>query len=558
MLKKIFLSSLLAFLPSLVMAAELPFTDVPTDTSYYSDLKHMYDAGVLSDTADHLFRPDGLLSRDEFVAITVGVSCRKCISPSVDDILQYKTNPFADILKQNKYFYCISYAREKEIVRGYTLDSGGQAQCQDGKTFSEVPFCPSNSITRIEAAAVLLRQAGLWSESLNSGAYEKKMTFQDVDTYWYGYAQKAVESKLIAPDNNGKIAPNEYISRKEFVTMASKIFTINMCSLKNTQTTTSDFASVIKIFDKERTSASSSDKVTIFPNGEETVYDFAGYATGDLLPPLRYDWAFVGTTTQEQKTASGAYLDNFNLSSADLWTVKLVITDSRERSSTTYQQVFVRSRESGTGISLQIGIRNPTNNTPIGTVASTLYGTVGVPMPFFSNTQGGDGRYSYEWDFSDGERATEKDPLHTFMKDSVYPVSLIVRDASGNIAYAQLVVITIRNPDQDGDGVLDADKNGNILDACPLVFGPASNKGCPIVSEYSGSVSTASSINNLCLSQKVQTSGMIEGSVACTSCPCIYSSDFIAQIRSCDIIFPSITSPDKKTLYSRGSIFPVP
>lgn len=276
MLKKIFLASFLIITPSIALASELPFTDVTPQSSYFSDLKHMYDAGVLSDTPDHLFHPDALLPRDEFVGITVGVSCHKCITPSVDDILHYITNPFADILKQNRYFYCISYAREKEIVRGYTLDASSKAQCQDGKSFSEVPFCPSNSITRIEAAAVLLRQAGLWSESLNSAAFEKKMTFQDVDPYWYGYAQKAVESKLIAPDNNGKLSPNEYITRKEFVMMASKIFTINMCSLKNTNNNTaSDFASVIKIFDKERTPTSSSDKVTVFPNDTETIYDFA-------------------------------------------------------------------------------------------------------------------------------------------------------------------------------------------------------------------------------------------------------------------------------------------
>lgn len=558
MLKKILLSSFFLFSPSLVLAGELPFTDVPVGTSYYSDLKHMYDAGVIGDTEDHLFHPDALLPRDEFVGITVGVSCRKCIAPSADDILHYNANPFVDILKQDKYFYCISYAKEKEIVRGYVLDASGKAACQDGKTFSSVPFCPVNSITRIEAAAVLLRQAGLWNESLNSGTYQKKMDLPDVDSYWYGYAQKAVEAGLMSPDNNGKISPNEYITRKEFVIMASKIFTINMCSLKNTDSAPSDFGSMLKIFDKERTPASTSLKVTEFPNTLEMVYDFAGYATGSLYPPFSYDWTLVNTATNEQKTATGQYLDNFDLGSAGLWSVKLVVTDANGQSSTSYQQVFVRDAKTGTGIALQIGLKNSATNAPLSTAASTLYGTVAIPMPFFSNTTGGDGHYTYEWDFSDGGKATEKDPVHTFMKDGIYPVSLVVHDTSGNIAYAELVVIIIKNPDQDGDGVLDFDKNGSVLDACPLVYGPASNRGCPIVSEYSGSTATVASLGNLCLSEKAKISGLIEGSVQCTSCPCVYSSDFIAKIRSCDIIFPSITSPDKKTLYSRGSIFPVP
>lgn len=183
------------------------------------------------------------------------MSCRKCIEPSLDDIIRYKTSPFVDILKKNQYFYCISYAKEKEIVRGYVLDSTGNTQCQNGQNFKEVPFCPVNSISRIEAAAVLLRQAGLWTEALNSSAFEKKMTLSDVDTYWYGYAQKAIQSGLITTGANNKIFPNEYITRKEFVVMASKIFTINMCSVKNNENP-NDFASIIKIYDKERVPSS--------------------------------------------------------------------------------------------------------------------------------------------------------------------------------------------------------------------------------------------------------------------------------------------------------------
>lgn len=191
----------------------------------------------------------------------------------MEDIIRYNQDPFVDILKKNRYFYCISYAKEKEIVRGYTLDSAGKTQCQNKQEFSEVPFCPANNITRIEAAAVLLRQAGLWNESYNDNPYEKRMTLPDVDAYWYGYAQKAVESGLIAPGTDKKISPNEYITRKEFVMMASKIFTINMCQVKNNKTP-ADFASIIKIFDKEKKNCSESGKISVFPDNTESIYDF--------------------------------------------------------------------------------------------------------------------------------------------------------------------------------------------------------------------------------------------------------------------------------------------
>lgn len=72
------------------------------------------------------------------------------------------------------------------------------------------------------------------------------------------------------------------------------------------------------------------------------------------------------------------------------------------------------------------------------------------------------------------------------MKAGVYSVPLVVHDTSGNVAYAEVVVIISENLDRDGDGLNDYDKNGNILDYCPEVYGPASNKGCPVVNEYKG------------------------------------------------------------------------
>lgn len=297
------------------------------------------------------------------MGVTIGVSCKKCISPSIEDIFHYTTSPFLDLLKQNKYYYCISYAQEKSIVQGYSLDATGKTQCQDGKVYSSAPFCPANNITRIEAVAVLLRQAGLWNESLNNSSYAKNMTFSDVDAYWYGYAQKAVEAGLIVPDNSGKLSPNEYITRKEFVTMASKIFTINMCSLKDMNSSISDFASDIKIFDKEHTPTSSSVNVTTFPNRSETMYDFSADRAGDIQLPFSSDWTFTNTTTGEQKSMTGEYLDNFELGSAGLWVVKLVTTYRSGQSSVSYQQISISGSgmQDTAGISLQIGVTNNGN-----------------------------------------------------------------------------------------------------------------------------------------------------------------------------------------------------
>lgn len=70
MFKKLFFL-IFFLLPAIVSAADLPFTDVPASFSWYNDLRNMYDAGVVGDTPDHLFHPDGPLLRDEFVGIVV-------------------------------------------------------------------------------------------------------------------------------------------------------------------------------------------------------------------------------------------------------------------------------------------------------------------------------------------------------------------------------------------------------------------------------------------------------------------------------------------------------
>ena len=153
---------------SVGFASALPFTDVPTTVDYYEDLSSLYGRGIISDSADHKFNPESLMNRDDFVAIVVGVSCKKCLVPSFDDILKYTTIPFVDFKRENQNFYCVSYAKEQGIVEGYVIGADGKSACQDGQAYSETPFCAFNKISRIEAAAVLLRQAGLWDNTKNS------------------------------------------------------------------------------------------------------------------------------------------------------------------------------------------------------------------------------------------------------------------------------------------------------------------------------------------------------------------------------------------------------
>jgi hypothetical protein len=64
------------------------------------------------------------------VGIASEVSCKKCIQPNTDIefLSKYNTDPFFDISDGNKYFYCISDAKENSFVNGYDVDF----TCDDG------------------------------------------------------------------------------------------------------------------------------------------------------------------------------------------------------------------------------------------------------------------------------------------------------------------------------------------------------------------------------------------------------------------------------------------
>lgn len=54
-----------------VSAADFPFSDVPSTDPIHSDLKRLYERGVVDAPADGKFHPEALMDRDEFVSIAV-------------------------------------------------------------------------------------------------------------------------------------------------------------------------------------------------------------------------------------------------------------------------------------------------------------------------------------------------------------------------------------------------------------------------------------------------------------------------------------------------------
>ena len=447
----------------------LPFTDIKTTDTYYSSVLQLYKQGILTDTDEHLFYPNELIARDLFVWIVVWVSCHKCISPSIEDYIKYQVNPFIDVTKINPYFYCISYWKEKGIIQWYNYDINWSVSCQNNTTFTKnenptsTPFCPVNNITRIEAAAVLLRQASLWNEAMNS-SLQSQLSFPNNTgdkgmRYWFWYTKKAIQVWLIDNTYQNIVSDNiitedelntlisltsTQITRWEFAVMAAKMLSLNQCS--NTSRDSNDFWVQILIFDKESSDSKNGNGNQPKLWTTEDTFDLYGkiFSTQEDGPKesnLIYKWNFLHPNSQTEINKTGKWLDNFQFPNDWTWVITLTTTDK----SSGKESVSVA----------QVSIEKSTTILPL--LSSFIWANekpAWVATLFFSKVSWWVQPYSYLWDFGDGWQSTEANPNHVYLKSWIYPVTLTVRDAAGNISVNKIVVNITENCDPDKDTVL--------------------------------------------------------------------------------------------------------
>lgn len=527
-------------------ASVFPFSDVKTSDSSYAWVKLLYDNGIIYDNGSGLFYPDEPIGRDLFVWLATSVSCKKCLIPSTQDIISYQISPFSDLLKNNPNYYCIAYAAEQDIIQWYPIDENGTITCQNGIQNSSVSFCPDNNTTRIEAAAILLRQAGIWDDAKNT-SFSKTYNFSDVTPYWYGYAEKWVESGILQIQDSNHIYPDAIITRGEFATMAGIILAYNQCAILDNQ------------------NSIASDMVVRQANGEiieKTVFDIG---TTDILSVIssQWDWAKKWTLTNpitgEILTGNG---DTYPLISVGVgkWIseVELIDKDTLAIMSTAKSTIVIVANNEYTDTMLSVDIE-----------ADPLIAKKYQNINISAIVMGGAGAYIYAWDFGDGTQWTiSGDTQHIYTQAGSYTITLTVIDGWGNTSQSSLVVVIGNDKDKDDDGILD------VNDTCPDVFGIAENKGCPVVAtrQYGETISSLlagitnstehtllSGIQtNACLLRKNSTNGLIIAEPICDKCPCDNKVNILSQIRACDILFPTILSPDASLIYSRGGFYQIP
>ena len=463
-----------------------PFTDVPVTSPYYSSVKSLYEDFIISDDGSHLFRPDASIDRGSFVGLSVSVSCRKCITPSIEDIVRYATSPFIDLSKTHPIYYCIAYAAEKNIVQWYTLDASGKWSCEDGGVFSKAPFCQNNKTTRIESAAMLLRQANLWNDTLNQNI-TRTTPISDVSDYWYGYALKWIQAWILRQKADMSIGPDEYVTRWEFAMMAAKMYDYNQCESVDSDTS---LASSIQIIwsDGRWVGQSTFDPTDTF---RLSPVIHGGGSANDY----KYEWIAYDLVTHKKVTATSPELLS-SLLWAGNWNIELSIIDKTTGNivSTPSTTLFIgdgNTPSSGSpgNIVWNGGGDNPWSSLDgksypsVFLTASTLNVEVWGSIDFSSFTLG-QWLLTYTWDFGDGTRISWSiggsdtslvEKSHTFLTPWFYTITVTSVDAEGNTAQSQMIIEVTGDTDSDGDGV------GDSTDICPNIIWPRTNNGCPVI-----------------------------------------------------------------------------
>jgi hypothetical protein len=255
------------------------------------------------------------MDRDFYVSLAVGVGCRKCETPQAEDIIKYQSSPFPDLAKSNTYYYCVAYAADIGITQGYPIDNTGRSVCENNTSYTTVAFCENNTITRIEAVAILLRRANLWNDTLNRGISDRSLTLPDVTPYWYGYARKGIEVGLIQAEKDGKIGQDTKITRGEFALMAAKILRYTQCELRNTTNTTEGAIGM-------RDPAGKVLQTSSFALGSKFVF----FPITSSSEKWGYSWSAINPATGKEITGKGDTLDGSTLGIGN-WIISLDIRD---------------------------------------------------------------------------------------------------------------------------------------------------------------------------------------------------------------------------------------
>jgi len=494
MFKKIIIFIVTYFVISLsnTLAFSIPvenvFSDIKVNYKYYDELQTLYDKWMITPDSNWKFNPNKLLNRDEFIWISMGVSCKKCITPDVSpDFINLYTNKisFFDVLPKNKYFYCIADAKNKNYIKWYDVwYTCGNWTNKNNKS----PFCPSNKISLEEAIAVVLRNSGIFTiadnqiilDQIKSGVsfpvLSSDVKAKNIDgsvNSFYPYLRKALTYEYTRVDinwntkiykllslKNGKIRPKKSVTKEEFLRIAYVALKTNSCS----SVTNNKLALQMKVTNKSN-----------------NTYDFSmqvWWVCSKWVGSKWYIWRFYNSTTWEHIIKYGKSLNNYSFLSNWNWKVYLRVLDNcwntweifNTISITNVKWVNTNNNLSGKLVWLDL-TANPLNSKVWQKVTFTTISTAPKGVWTYSYTYWDWSKWVWKWWLQ----------IHSYSKVWTYIVWVTYTWVNWKISKASVTVNVWSNTNNTNN--TNISWLGLIIKWSPI-FGPG-----PLVSSFTGIVS---------------------------------------------------------------------
>lgn len=164
----------------------------------YSSIDKAVRKGIIKGYEDETFKPDNNLTRAEVCAIIAKLNkFAEC---------EVESDGFVDIPSNAWYKNYVYYCKNKGYITGY----------EDGT------FRPLNALTRAEATKILCNICNINVSSSDN------CIFNDIESHWgKDYIMAMYKKGAINGYETGNFAPNDKITRAEFITMIDRLKLLN-------------------------------------------------------------------------------------------------------------------------------------------------------------------------------------------------------------------------------------------------------------------------------------------------------------------------------------------
>ncbi len=495
-----------------------------------------------------------------------------------------ETSNFFDVTSENKNFYCILLAEDKKYFDKYEP----WYECEDGEIKSwKTPFCINNIVSREEAIMTLLKSSNLITQAeVNSAlnSIENWTTSTDLSedvrpknqdwtiNKYYPYLEKALEIELIEYDTNWneknyklleekdwKIRPKEWITREELLYMSYIILKLNSCETESN----GEIALKIDVYDKSCSNWETQCNLSNLESSDDT-YDFDANVISHcdewIDEESWYNWWFINITNGESFTKNWKYLDNIKFQNSWIWKTNLRVVDKCSKKSEV--SIFINVWNDNSMLSVNADLDKLTFNKWFVVNFQAIASSFGTP-------------HQYQWDFWDAHSSIWKKAQHIYSEDGIYEVKLWA--INSNLLYWQSNMFLEISGSIDCNEDSDKDWVGNCDDECPLVFWDSLNIWCPIFYTkcesdcscpdwYTCNTKKTSTCSDkgFCILSQIESdvcsynpsNNSIFWNIVCNSSKCNdYAIKFLADLRTCDEVYPAIVSLDGKEIYSTWSIW---